>query len=177
MLEDVPRGPAGLAIASVVAELDYDDAKILSKLFSIIGIPSDGAIVLATAIDNNPDSVDFDDQMLLGEVWMLARELNLAIGSFQLALDMKASGELSLRIAQLYFQWEKFEAARNALQVAVQNCGEEAPGNVYYLLAIIEINLGNFVAASNAIARIEDDETYAERARRLYQFIDISAQN
>ena len=75
-------------------------------------------------------------------------------------------------IAQLHAQREEYESARDALEVAVVAYGESTPSRAYYLLAVIQINLGNLSAASEAVSRLETDEDYQERAANLATYID-----
>lgn len=181
LIEDIPKGTAGLVVASQIDGLEYQDAKRLAGLFTTLGMPADAATLFSSAIDaqqaRNPQAVGFEDRMLLGEMWMLARELELAVLSFAEAANLSASSEPYLKTAQLYLQWERYTEARTALQEAVRIAGESTPAQVIYLLAITEINLGNLEAASQAIARLENDPEYAERAERLDQFVINSLNN
>ena len=56
-------------------------------------------------------------------------------------------------------------------QQAISAYGESTPSQVNYLLAITEINLGNLQEAGNVLVRLRDDPEYAERARRLDDFV------
>jgi tetratricopeptide (TPR) repeat protein len=175
LIEDIPKGTAGLVVAAQIEELTFQDSRRLAGLFTTLGMPADAATLFSAAIDvqraRDPQAIGFEDHMLLGEMWMLARELELAVQSFATAANLKPDSEPYLKTAQLYLQWERYTEARAALQEAVRIAGESAPAQVLYLLAITEINLGNLESASQAIARLQNDPEYAERAERLDRFV------
>tara|TARA_R110002167_G_scaffold260350_1_gene466844 strand:- start:302 stop:1489 length:1188 start_codon:yes stop_codon:yes gene_type:complete len=172
LLENVPKGAAGLAVSSLVEELELNEAKSLAKLFNMLGMPSDGAEVLTTSMESHPDLVGFDEHMLLGELWMLAREFDFAVRAFELAATLDSSGEAHWRLGQLYVQREEYIAAQAALADAIAGYGEDVPPQAYYLLAIVAINLADFDTASTAIMRIQDDADYARRAEQLDAYIN-----
>jgi len=175
LIEDIPKGTAGLVVAGQIEDMDYEDRRRLAGLFTTLNMPADAAVIFSQAIDlrreSEPEWESFEDQMLLGEMWMLARELETAVASFQRAAEIQENGEPGLKIAQLYLQWERYEEARDALLQAISAYGESTPSQVNYLLAITEINLGNLQAASDVLMRLRDDPEYAERAQRLDDFV------
>ena len=181
LIDDIPKGSAGLVVASEVAGMDYDDARRLAGLFTTLNMPADAATVFSAAMrrrrEAEPEWESFEDQMLLGEMWVLARELERAVESFELAATIEEKGEPALKIAQLYLQWERYEEAREALLQSADAYGESVPGQLNYLLAVTEINLGNLQSASDVIMRLRDDPDYAERAERLDQYVINSLNN
>lgn len=175
LIEDIPKGTAGLVVAGKIEDMDYEDKRRLAGLFTTLNMPVDAAVIFSQAIDQRrefePGWESFEDQMLLGEMWMLARELETSVASFQRAAEIQKSGEPDLKIAQLYLQWERYEEARDALLQAINAYGESTPSQATYLLAITEINLGNLQEASDVLMRLRDDPEYAERAQRLDDFV------
>ena len=171
LLDDIPKGAAGLTVSSIVEELSFEDSRRLAGLFTALNMPADAATVLSTAMEKESYVPDFENQMLLAEMWVLARELDLAIDGFEAASAIQDSGEPALKMGQLYMQWEKYQEARDALTASIQAYGEDTPPQVHYLLAVAEINLGNLEAASNALIRLEDDDSYSERAENLIRYI------
>ncbi len=175
LVENTPKGAAGLVVASHIEDMSYEEARRLAHLFASLGMPADAATLLSKALeryrDLNSGIIDFEDQMLLGEMWMLARELELAVDAFAVAADMEKTSEPHLKTAQLYLQWERYEEAREALLQAASSAGESTPSQISYLLAITEINLGNLQSASDLLMRLGDDPEYAARVRRLDAYI------
>lgn len=171
LLEDYAAGAASLAITAAYEELSLQEARRLASLYSVLGMPADGAKVFKAAIDRNPDLSDYEDRMLLGELLVLAREVDAAIGIFQQASELVMHGEAALKIGQLHLQWERFEQARDALLIAAARDEEQASDQIWYLLAITQINLDNPAAAGDALNRINPDGAYAERAANLLDFM------
>lgn len=172
VMEDYQAGAAALAIADTINALDYDNGRRLAGLFSMLNMPAEGALALDRAMQQHPASRNFEDQMMLAELWTLARETDRAIADYERARSMTDSGEPSLRIAQLHLQWERYASAGEALRQASRAYGENTPDEVWYLLGIVEINRDDLVAAGSAIERIDPEGAYADRADNLAQFID-----
>jgi len=172
LLEQMPEGTAGLAVANTVEPLSYSDQRRLARLFAHLGMPADGAELLGLAIEARDEAADFEELMLLGELWMLARETDRAIEVFGEAQKLAEHGEAALMIAQLHAQREEYESARDALEVSVSAYGESAPARAYYLLAVIQINLGDLETAAETVNRLQADEEYRERAANLATYID-----
>lgn len=177
LLEDYDAAAASLIIADMVNTLNYENGRRLAGLFSMLNMPADAAEIMSLSIQRHPDEHSYDDQMMLAELWMLARETELAIAAFERARPMAEDGEPSLRIAQLHLQWERYEQASAALRQAIAAYGEATPDEVWYLQGVVEINLDNLEAASTAIARLNPDGSYAERAGNLGRFIDNQLDN
>jgi len=172
LLEDYSSGAASLVIADILDQLDHAGSRRLAGLFSMLNMPAEGAEVLAAASTSFPQEHGFEDQMLLAELWMLARETDRAIVAFEAALTMADEGEPALKIAQLHLQWERYDEAGAALRLAADLFGEETPDEIWYLLAIVEINRDDLEAASQAIARLDPEGNYAQRGANLDQFIE-----
>lgn len=169
--ENIFSGAASLAIANVVEDLSFADARRLAGLFNVLGMPSESARVIKVAMTRYPQEAGYEDHMLLGELYVLARETGTAISEFQQAAELSNSGEPALNIAQLHLQWERFAEAREALQLAIDRYGEAVPEQIWYLLAIVELNLDNLQAANEAIHRIDSQGSYGDRAARLDTFL------
>ncbi len=172
LLEDYNNGAASFAIAEHVEMLDFEDSKRLAGLLSMLDMPADGAAVLESALQRFPEQLDYEDQMLLAELWMLSREHEKSIAAFVAANELADDGEPALKIAQLHLQWERYEDARDALTTAQMAYGEDAPEMIYYLQAIVGINLNELEAASLAIARLDEDGDFGDRAANLDRFIE-----
>ncbi len=172
LLDNVPAGTAGMAIANEISDLSFADSRRLAGLLSALNMPSDGAYVLAQGLQDFPESQNFEDQMLLAEMWILAREFDRAVAELRRAATMEQDPEPGLMLAQLYLQREEYAEARTALQGVLELAPEEDLDQAYYLLAVAEINLGNLQEASDALLRIQSESDYAARADPLNQYID-----
>lgn len=172
LLENYQSGTAGLSISSYTQELDYGESRRLAGLLSMLELPAQAAESLESAIARYPEQANYEDLMLAGELWMLAREHDSAIVTFQAAMELATDGEPALKIAQMHLQWERYPEALAALQLAQEAFGEKTPEQVYYLMAIVEINLGDLDAASLTVGRLDSEGEYAERAANLESYIE-----
>ena len=109
--------------------------------------------------------------MLLAELWMIAREFEFSVREFEIAASMDETGEARWRLAQLYLQRENYIAAEAELANSILAYVEDVPLQLYYLQAVVAINLQDFDTASSALMHIETDEEYAERAEKLYIYM------
>ena len=171
LLENYSSGTASLAVAEYVEELNFSDSRRLAGLFSMLNMPATGAATLESALERFPEQVNYEEQMLLAELWMLARENSKSIRAFQRASELAEDGEAAMKIAQLHMQWERYPEAFDALARAQAAYGEDTPEMVYYLQAIVAINLEELEAASLAINRLDEEGDFAERAANLDRFI------
>ena len=168
LIEDVEGGAAGLAVAAeLVDNPGFADARRLARLFGYIGMPADGALLLQAIMADQKANSSFDDQMLLAEMWILAREFEAAMDALRGAAVNAPDGEPYLLMAQLFLQREQYAESRVALRDALAAYGEQAPSRVYYLLAIAELNLEALDAAEVAINALEADPEFVKRARNL----------
>ena len=172
LLDELPEGAAGFAIAQSIEPLPYSDQRRLARLFAHLGMPADGAELLQHAIENREEAAGFEELMLLGELWMLAREADRAIEVFTAAQQLADQGEAALIVAQLHAQREQYQSARDALEVSVAAYGESTPASAYYLLAVVQINLGDLEAAADTVDLLRADEDYRDRAANLATYID-----
>ena len=171
LLDDLPEGTASMAVAQAVEPLSDADLRRLARLFAHLGMPADGAALLTAAMEARTEPQDYEALMLLGELWMLARETDRAIEIYTSAQQLADQGEAALIIGQLHAQREEYELARTALEVSVAAYGEGAPARAYYLLAVVQINLGELAEAADTIERLQADEEYRDRAASLTTYI------
>lgn len=167
LMDQVPTGTASMTVSGLLDDLTYADARRLARLYSHLGMPADGAELMSRAMEAREEPAGYEDLMLLGELWMLARETDRAIDTFRAAQALADQGEPAMMIGQLYAQREDYAPARAALLTAVAAYGEDTPPQVHYLLAIVEINLGDLDAASDSVAHLLGDEKYRERGESL----------
>lgn len=176
--EQLEEGAAGLSVAQAIEPLSFSDQRRLARLYAHLGMPADGAALLQQAISERGERAEqaeppeFEELMLLGELWMLARETDLAIATFADAQVLADQGEAALAIAQLHAQREEYAAARTALETAVSAYGEDAPPRAYYLLAVVQINLGELQAAAATVERLAGDAAYQARAESLSTYLE-----
>jgi len=171
LIDDVPRGTAGFTIATSLTQLGFADARRLAQLFGYLGMPADGGELLQNAMASLDEPAGYEDQMLLAELWMAAREFDRALDTLRSASLTASDGEPQMVMGQLLLQRELYADASSALQAAVAAYGENTPPLTWYLLAIAELNAGNPAAAEAAIVAFETDKTFAHRAGPLRDYL------
>ena len=171
IIENVPRGTAGFTIATELVDMEFADARRLAQLFGYLGMPADGGELLQQAIADSSEPISYEDQMLLAELWIVARELDAAIAALQAASLIATDGEPHMVMGQLYLQRERYEPAQEALTAATTAYAEQAPPLVYYLLAVAQLNAGDLAAAEIAIQAFSEDPEFSRRAASLRDYI------
>lgn len=172
LLEDVPRGAAGLAVAAEIEALSFADSRNLAQLFAHLNMPADGAYLLDAALQQRDEASSHDELMLLAELWILAREFDAAVDVLGQAAEVGEDGEALLMLGHLYLQRENYPRAFTSLDAAISAYGEQTPPQAFYLLAVVSINLEDFDAAQRALVRLDDDAKFAPRAARLRQYLE-----
>ncbi len=172
LLERVPDGTAALAIMEHLNDQAYRDRKRLARFFAHIGMPADGAQLLARGLEAQEEPSSADDLLLLAEIWLLAREFDQAIATLEKAQELDPeNGKPAFITGQLHLHWEQYPSATAALQRAAVAYGERAPAELYYLLAIAHINQKAFDQAQTALARLTGDAEYERRGVALAKHI------
>lgn len=171
LLDDVGRGAAGFTIASQLEELTLDDARRLAKLFGYLDMPADGAELLRSTLDSSESPAGYEDQMLVAELLIRAREFEAAVDALEMAAASAEDGEPWLMIGQLQLQREQYGPAQATLARALTGYGEDAPALLHYLRAVTAINLGHLETADAAIRAFENDPEMGSRAPALRTYL------
>lgn len=171
LMENLAGGAAAAVISQNLETLELNDAKRLVGLFTAINMPLDGALLWQTSLERE-GTRSFEDQMLLAELWILAREFEPALESLEAAVALATDSEPLLKRAQLYLQREMYLQAGQELRRAIAMDTDDSREQAYYLLSVVEINLGNYAAAGEALRHIEESDDYGERAQQLNSFLD-----
>ncbi len=173
LMEENQRGTAALAIAEQLQPEDRVTTVRLARFLAHVGMPVDGAQLLAAEFAAGEPPVALKHQLLLAEMWLLAREFDAAIAAFERAEQIDPSdGKAAWIMGQMYLHWERYAEAAATLSRAALLYGEQAPGQVHYLLAISYINLKDYAAARRALRMLGEDRTYAAKGAALERYID-----
>ena len=101
--------------------------QLLAELLMLRGVPHRAALLLEQAIADKrltPDAKSFE---LLSNCWIVARDYEKAIEPLTRASELDTTGELYVRLAQLYAQQEDWSDAVDALQRGVAQLDEAKP--------------------------------------------------
>jgi predicted Zn-dependent protease len=171
LLDEIGRGTAGFTIAARLEALSLEDTRRLAKLFGYLDMPADGAELLRAALEKSESPPDYEDQMLVAELLIRAREFDAAVRALETAAAGAEDGEPWLMIGQLQLQREQYRPAEAALARALIGYGEDAPALLHYLRAVTAINLDELETAAAAIRAFEDDPDMGSRAPALKTYL------
>ena len=97
IMEQTPRGTASLAIAEHLKPESLPTSRRLARFLAHAGAPLDGAELLAGALQRSDEPLELEDQLLLAQMWVLAREFDAAVVALQAAEDIdEGSGRAAL---------------------------------------------------------------------------------
>jgi tetratricopeptide (TPR) repeat protein len=120
--------------------IEANEIQLLAELLMLRGIPHRAALLLEGAIADKrltPDAKIFE---LLSNCWIVARDYEKAIAPLARASDLDTTGELYVRLAQLYAQQEDWSGAVDALQRAIEKGNLKQPGLAALLMGMAQFN-------------------------------------
>lgn len=173
LMENTGRGTAAASIAEHIQTDSRATTVRLARFLAHVGMPAEGALLLERVFQDADPAVSLEHQLLLAEMWVLAREFDAAIGAFERAEQIEPDdGKAAWIMGQMYLHWERYQEAAQSLVRAALLYGEQAPAQVHYLLAIAHINLKDYDAARTALRLLVEDDQYADRGAALNRYID-----
>lgn len=153
----------------------------LAQLYLYNGIPYRAAEVLADGIRRGVIAGDERTYRLLADSLLHARERERALEPLRKAAELSADGNAYVRLAQLQLEREQWDAARAALEAAIEKGQLSSPGHAYLLLGIANANSQRWAEAEKAFAlarTFEPTETSAAQwLRHLASKRDVAGEN
>ena len=175
IMDETSRGTAALTVAELVEPESLSTTIRLARFLAHVGAPADGAALLEDALSTAETELEPKDQLLVAEMWVLAREFDAAIAALRRAerLDPE-NGKAAMIMGQMYLHWEQYDEAAETLGRAARLYGEEAPPEVHYLLAVALINLEEYGTARRTLRMLDEKSRYYTKAAALQKFIDAA---
>ena len=150
-LKQGQRALAVLALAYRKGLLDkQDDILYLSGLYSSSEVPFKAAEVLEKGIrDGKVESSNYH-WTVVADNWYAAEELEKSLDAYAEAGTAASDGTIDLRRGFILVDLERWPAALESLNVALQKGGldDRKTGEAYLLRGMAQFNLGNFESAS-----------------------------
>lgn len=149
------------------------DIIYLSNLYSRAGVPLKAAEVIESGIENGMVEPTRHHWKMVAEAWYAADEPERSLAAFDAAGKMASDGRVDLRRAYILVELERWQAALDSLNMALEKGGldERGMGRAALLRGITQFNLGNLDAASTDWARAEQYEPTREAARQWRKFL------
>jgi len=168
-LKQNDRSLAVLALAYRKGLLDkQSDIVYLSSLYSNEEVPFKAAEVLEKGIRDGIVNSDQYHWTIVAESWYAAEELEKSLAAYQEAGKAAKDGGIDLRRAFLLVDLERWPAALESLNLALEKGGldERKTGEAYLLRGMAQFNLGNFDSASADWGRAGRYDKTREAARQ-----------
>jgi tetratricopeptide (TPR) repeat protein len=168
-LQQNDRALAVLALAYRKDLLDTQgDIVYLSSLYSNSGVPYKAAEVLENGIRAGIVEPGKHHWTVVADSWYAAEELEKSLGAYQQAGIAASDGVIDLRRAYILVDLERWPAALEALDSALQKKGldERKTGEAYLLRGMAHFNLGNYQSAGTDWGRAGRYDKTRESARQ-----------
>lgn len=147
------------------SESDY---LYLSNLYSFQEVPFKSAQILQEGLEKGIVEATEKHWTRTGEAWYAAEELEKALAAYEKAGRHADDGEIDLRRGYILVDLERWEAAREALRLALEKGGlnERKTGEAHLLIGMSEFNLGNWDRASASWGRASRYEQVRKSAEQ-----------
>jgi len=165
--------------ALTALELAYRDGALkkeqqliqLVQLYLYTGIPYKGARLLedqmrAGGIQNNARHRE-----LLARAWSSSKQRTQAIQALEKAISADSTPALRLRLAQWYFEDERWQAAASILEPLVRNEARGSAGQVWLLLGIARFEQNDRAAAREAFQNAAQSAVTGTSAQQWLAFL------
>ena len=172
ILDTLGRGEEALAVLALAHRenlLDTEtDLVLLSGLYSQSGLPYKAAVVLQAGVDAGIVPGTRLNWTRIADAWYAAEELEQALTGYEAAGRAAHDGEIDLRRAYILSDLERWSAARQALDQALEKGGlpDRQRGEAYLLRGLARFNLEDFDAAGEDWERAGRFEQTRESARQ-----------
>jgi lipopolysaccharide biosynthesis regulator YciM len=169
--------------ALTALELAYRDGALkkepqliqLVQLYLYNGIPYKAARLLEEQMRKGNISNNTRHRELLARAWSSARQRMEAIRALEKAISAESTPELRLRLAQWYFEEERWQAAAAILEPLVRNRSTGASDQAWLLLGIARFEQQDREAARQAFLNAAQSADTRASAQQWLEFIGSPA--
>lgn len=163
---ELQRGPESLAAMEILerqGELTTgDELRRLAQLYMQESVPTKAVALLQAHMRAGDLARDEETLELLADALLMAHEKAEALAVLRELSDRASHGRADLRIAYLWLEDDRLDAALRAARKAIERGGLRSPGQAQLLLGTVEAQLGHATAARAAFERAaEYDPTRA----------------
>ena len=172
-LEDSHDGLAAMMIAYTNELLESEtDLRQIVAMWGYIDAPERGARLLAELLDAG--RIESSPEMLkqLGNLWLMARERELAVDVLTVAAAQSPDGRTYELLGGVYFEDEAWSDAYEAYQSAIAQGDLEAPHRVSLLAGISAFRAGRHGDARRALEVAAEDDELREQAESVLRQLD-----
>ena len=109
---------------------------------------------------------------LTGNAWRQAREIDKALPAMEKAASTADTGELYVRLGNMYLDGEEFQKAVAALNKGLRRGGVKRPDTAQLVLGMAYFNLGEYDKARKAFKQAGRDERSATYSQQWITYMD-----
>jgi Tfp pilus assembly protein PilF len=172
-IEESSEGLAAMMIAYTNELVESgSDLKQIVSLWGYIDAPEKGARLLESLIASGRLEADAETLKQLGNLWLMARERQNAIGALTEAAKVAPDGKTYELIGGIYFEDEKWAAAYTAYQNAIRQGDLDEPNRVSLLAGISAFRAGNNEDARRALEIAAKDDALKSQADGILRQLD-----
>jgi tetratricopeptide (TPR) repeat protein len=165
--------------ALTALELAYRDGALkkeqqliqLVQLYLYTGIPYKAARLLEDQMRTGGIQNNARHRELLARAWSSAKQRLQAIQALEKAISAESTPELRLRLAQWYFEDERWQAAASILEPLVRDKTTDATGQAWLLLGIARFEQQDHEAARKAFLSAAQSSDTGTSAQQWLEFI------
>jgi tetratricopeptide (TPR) repeat protein len=165
--------------ALTALELAYRDGALIKEqqliqlvqLYLYTGIPYKAARLLEDQMHRGNISNNARHRELLARAWSSAKQRTQAIQALEKAISAESTPELRLRLAQWYFEDQRWQAAASILEPLVRNGTTGATGQAWLLLGIARFEQHDREAARQAFLNAAQSADPGTSAQQWLEFI------
>jgi len=152
------------------------DLRRLAQLLLFLGLPYRAARVIEDGTAKGVIQPDAEVYELLGNSWIAAREYDRTVEPLTRAAELSADGDLFVRLAQVHIQREKWVAAAQALQRAIELGDLQKPGDAKLLMGIAFYNSERPAQAQSWFSQAQAHEETRNEAQQWLLHIEREQQ-
>jgi tetratricopeptide (TPR) repeat protein len=153
-----------------------EELQRFAQLYLYYDLPWRAAKVVERGLEEAVIEEDSESLELLANALLSAREYEAALGPLDRAASLAESGDLYVRLGQVYIQREEWAKASTALESALAKGDLDDPCQSQVLLGITNYSQGNKGTARNWFQRASSDEKCEEQSARWLQHLQRESQ-
>jgi tetratricopeptide (TPR) repeat protein len=144
----------------------------LARYYLYMELPYKAGQLLEKALTEGSISPSIENWRLLNDVWLHAREPDLALAATERALEFTRNANLHLVRAQLLAEREQWSSVLREAEAAITTAGLDSPGNAHLLKGIAHYELQQLHRAQASFEHARDFEDTRELAGRWLGQVD-----
>lgn len=141
----------------------------LVRMNLYVGLPYQAGRILARALEAGRVETNRASLELLLEAWVAAREFDLAAGVIDRLAPLSRDGDLYMRKARMRMEQNRWQAALEAVDRALELGGVSEPGNAWLLRGIALLELERLEESRQAFRQAQDFGPGTRRQAREWQ--------